>query len=161
VFCRSDMPASASTHPCSALGVFSNPQQLCTWFPKAASLGAILVLFRSLSRLTVWAFKTRLCHSCMLGGSTPSPCSPGCQPASAGDSNTTALPPRHPSDGRLPPPCSVTVHADKQRADDPDVKDAFQTRADYCLMATGRKPNTHNLGLQEVRTCLCMKSQPA
>jgi glutathione reductase (NADPH) len=45
---------------------------------------------------------------------------------------------------------SVTVHADKQRADDPDVKDAFQTRADYCLMATGRKPNTHNLGLEEV-----------
>jgi Pyridine nucleotide-disulphide oxidoreductase len=48
------------------------------------------------------------------------------------------------------PPCSVTVHADKQRKDDPDVKDAFQTRADYCLMATGRKPNTKNLGLEEV-----------
>jgi pyruvate/2-oxoglutarate dehydrogenase complex dihydrolipoamide dehydrogenase (E3) component len=44
----------------------------------------------------------------------------------------------------------VTVHADKQRKDDPDVKDAFQTRADYCLMATGRKPNTKSLGLEEV-----------
>ena len=55
----------------------------------------------------------------------------------------------------------MTVHADKQRADDPDVKDAFQTRADYCLMATGRKPNTHNLGLEEVefvlRTQPCLK----
>ena len=45
----------------------------------------------------------------------------------------------------------MTVHADKQRADDPDVKDAFQTRADYCLMAIGRKPNTQNLGLEEAR----------
>ena len=54
-------------------------------------------------------------------------------------------------EGCRSPPCSVTVHADKQRDDDPDVKDAFQTRADYCLMATGRKPNTHNLGLEDVR----------
>lgn len=52
--------------------------------------------------------------------------------------------------------CSVTVHADKQRQDEKDIKDAFQTHADYCLMATGRKPNTKNLGLEEV----CCASLP-
>jgi glutathione reductase (NADPH) len=44
---------------------------------------------------------------------------------------------------------SVTVHADSQK-EGGDEKDAIQRTADYCLMATGRKPNTKNLGLEDV-----------
>ncbi len=44
---------------------------------------------------------------------------------------------------------SVTVHADKQR-EGGDEKDAIQRSADCCLMATGRKANTKNLGLENV-----------
>ena len=47
----------------------------------------------------------------------------------------------------------LQVHADTKQEGGGTT--AISKEADVCLMATGRKPNTKNLGLEDVRHCCC------